>query len=495
MPAALQWLLVMAGLFVGLMTQRLCKRFRIPPAPWQYPWAALIATATEQSFETLGIPPIPGIDLNVLNSIIVAVTISRSITWLALELLPKLRVLPASPKILRDLLFIISSGLLVTMTLREQSSIDLVGLVTTSAVLTAVLGLAAQDLLKDLVGGLSLQLERVIREGDWIEIEGQIGRVESISWRDTELNCLYGSRLTLPHANTNSQSIRNFTANGAHAARLEIGLDYAMSPHIAKSIMKHISEHHPLVLRNPACIVRIKSFGESTINYEWINWLSDYGKNLTLRGDLQEQLWYAVRREGFSFPFSVRDVRLTKTVQEDPTTAQQGAARLRRITTELLQNNHLFSTLSEKQLNKLLEMSTINSFGPGEIIAVERESGDSLFMLIDGKVSIIKSNSEQQTTEIAKLRSGDICGEMTVFTDAPRNATIRSQGHSDILEIDRNAIAELVEEEPTLLERFSQLISERQEMLDNINNEKEITTPTRVDIFARTKALFDALLT
>ena len=238
--------------------------------------------------------------------------------------------------------------------------------------------------------------------------------------------------------------------------------------------MKHISEHHPLVLRNPACVVRIQSFEESTINYEWINWLNDYGKNRTLRGDLQEQLWYALRREGFSFPFSVRDVRLTKTVEEE-TTAQHDTDRLQNIAAKLLQSNHLFSILSDKQLSKLLEMSPIRSYGPGEIIAVEQESGDSLFMLIDGQVSIVKSNAERQKTEVAKLRSGDICGEMTVFTDAPRSATIRSHSQSDVLEIDRQAIAELVEEEPVLLERFSQLISERKEILNSLDAQEEIT--------------------
>ena len=495
MSVALQWLLVAAGLFGGLLIQRLCRRLRIPPVPWRYLWIALIAKAAEQSTEALGIPHIPGIDLNVLISIIVAVAISRSIIWLSLELLPKLRLLPSSPKILRDLLFIIGSCLLVTLTLQKQSSIDLIGLVTTSAVLTAVLGLAAQDPLKDLVGGLSLQLERVIREGDWVEIEGQIGRVESISWRDTELNCFYGSRLTLPHANTNSKSIRNFTANGAYATQLEIGLDYSMPPHVAKSIMQRISDHHPLVLHNPACIVRIQSFAESTINYEWINWLNDYGESRTLRGDLQEQLWYALQREGFSFPFSVRDVRLTKSVQKGATTAEQETTRLQRIAAELLQNNHFFSILSTQQLSKLLKMSPIRSYGPGEIIAIEQESGDSLFMLIDGQVSIIKSNSEQQTTEVAKLQSGDICGEMTVFTDAPRSATIRSHSQSDILEIDRHAIAELIEEEPILLERFSQLVSERQEILNNLDAREDTIPSTRCDVFGRVKELFDTLLT
>ena len=495
MSLALQWILALGALFAGLLSQRVCRRLHIPQAPWRYAWIALIAKATEQSLEAFHIPNIPGIDFTVVANIVVAVATSRSAIWLLLELLPRLRLIPSSPKILRDLLFIICSGILIALTLQEQSSIDLVGLVTTSAVLTAVLGLAAQDPLKDLVGGLSLQLERVIREGDWVEIEGQIGRVESISWRDTELNCLYGSRLTLPHAHTNSKSIRNFTTNGSYATKLEIGLDYNMPPHIAKSIMQRISKHHPLVLRDPACMIRIKSFEESTVNYEWINWLSDYGQTRTLRGDLQEQLWYALQREGFSFPYSVRDVRLTNTVQEHTEAEHPDTAHLKRITAELLEKNHLFSILSEGQITKLIAMSSIRSYGPGEIIAVQQESGDSLFMLIDGQVSIIKANSSEQPTEVAKLLNGDICGEMTVFTDAPRSATIRSCSQSDILEIDRQAIAELVDEEPVLLERFSQLISERQEKLNNLDALEAQTPSARRDVLGRVKELFDTLLT
>ena len=495
MSAALQWFLVPAVLLAGLLSQQLCRRLHIPPIPWRHLWVALIAKATAQTTEALDIPRLPGLDINVVVSIVVAVAISRSIIWLVLELLPKLRLLPSSPKILRDLLFIMGSGLLVALTLQEQSSIDLVGLVTTSAVLTAVLGLAAQDPLKDLVGGLSLQLERVIREGDWIEIEGQIGRVASISWRDTELNCFYGSRLTLPHASTNSKSIRNFTSNGAFATQIEIGLDYSMPPHIAKAMMQQISKHHPLVLNDPACVVRIKSFAESAVNYEWINWIDDYGQIRIVRGDLQEQLWYALQREGFSFPFSVRDVRLTKATPEQRTSAQKSKAQLEDSTVELLQNNHLFCILSDKQLARLVQTSSIRSYGPGEIIAVEHETGDSLFMLIKGEVSIVKSSSEQKITEIATLQSGDICGEMTVFTDAPRSATIRSQSQSDILEIHRQAIAELIEAEPVLLDRFSQLISERQSRLEDFELQNQTTPASRRDAVTVMKELFRQFLT
>merc|ERR1712091_355698 len=160
----------------------------------------------EQSIQKLEIPLATGINFNIANQVIASIAISRVLIWLILELMPRFRILPNSPRILRDTLFILCSGVLIVLSLQQHSRIDLVGLVTTSAVLTAVLGLAAQDPLKDLIGGLSLQVEKVIREGDWVEIDNQIGRVESISWRDTELRCRNGSRLILPHSSVSAKA-------------------------------------------------------------------------------------------------------------------------------------------------------------------------------------------------------------------------------------------------------------------------------------------------
>jgi small-conductance mechanosensitive channel/CRP-like cAMP-binding protein len=491
MALALQWLLTIAGLFAGLIAKRICQRYGVPPLPWRTPWIALLAHTTEQSVETFQIPISAGLDLSLITGIFSSIAISRCLIWLILEILPSLRILPSSPKILRDLIFIVGSLVLIALNLKEQASIDLVGLVTTSAVLTAVVGLAAQDPLKDLIGGLSLQLEQVIREGDWVEIEGHIGRVQSISWRDTEITSLYGSKLIFPHTNSNSGTIRNFTSNGAHGNRLLIGLDYSMPPDRAKAIMQKISDNHPLVLRSPTSIIRISTFEESCINYEWVNWQKDYGQSRTLRGDLQEQLWYALQREGFSFPFSVRDVRITKNIQQAKTNTSNKDSLLQTIQ-HLLKNNQLFSILSEEQLKKVITMSSFCSYGPGEIIVNENETGDSLFMLINGNVSIRKPANSHEYLEIAQLQRGDIFGEMTVFTGAPRSATIHSISKVDLLEVKREAIADLLEEEPGLIERFGQLISDRQAQLAQLTIQS--VPPSSRDVMGRMKKLFKTLL-
>ncbi len=491
MALALQWLLTIVGLFAGLIAKRICQRYGVPPLPWRTPWIALLAHTTEQSVETFRIPISAGLDLSLITGIFSSIAISRCLIWLILEILPSLRILPSSPKILRDLIFIVGSLVLIALKLKEQASIDLVGLVTTSAVVTAVVGLAAQDPLKDLIGGLSLQLEQVIREGDWVEIEGHIGRVQSISWRDTEITSLYGSKLIFPHTNSNTGTIRNFTSNGAHGNRLLIGLDYSMPPDRARAIMQKISDNHPLVLRSPASIIRISSFEESCINYEWVNWQKDYGQSRNLRGDLQEQLWYALQREGFSFPFSVRDVRITKNIQQAKTQPSNKDSLFQTIE-HLLKNNQLFSILSEEQLQKVITMSSFCSYGPGEIIVNENETGDSLFMLINGHVSIRKPTSSHEYLEIAQLQRGDIFGEMTVFTGAPRSATINSISKVDLLEVKREAIADLLEEEPGLMERFGQLISDRQAQLAQLTIQS--VPPSSRDVVGRMKKLFKTLL-
>ena len=485
------WALTIAALIISLLLNRGCRRLKIPALPWRLPWILLLLWALEQSLQILKVPVASGIHFNICSQVIAALAISRVLIWLVLELMPRFRILPNSPRILRDTLFILCSGVLIALNLQQHSRIDLVGLITTSAVLTAVLGLAAQDPLKDLIGGLSLQVEKVIREGDWIEIDNQIGKVESISWRDTELRCHNGSRLVMPHSSVSSSSIRNFTSFGAYGNKLLIGLDYSLPPHKAKRMMQKISGNHPLILNIPKTIIRIREFEESTIIYEWLVWHESFSDRFTIRGDLQEQLWYSLNREGLGFPFPVRDIRLQKGKAESDKIKSRKEKRLIQ-SIKLLEANELFSTLSKIQLQNIFSVSAVHSYGDGETIVVEGESGDSLFMILDGQVSIRKEDAVTGDVSVAKLSKGEIFGEMTLFIGSPRSATARSSSAVEVLEVHRNAMADLMEQEPVLLERFGQMISRRQMQLESLQATQ--SQPSRVDIINRMRKLFANIL-
>ena len=482
-----EWVAALSGVLISFLLNRFSKQLHIPRFPWQLTSTALVTWAVAQSGQNPLFINQARTELTIISQVIYAVTASRLLVWLLLELLPRFHLLPQTPRILRDVLFITGSGLLIIINLRQQSQIDLIGLVTTSAVLTAVLGLAAQDPLKDLIGGLSIQLEQVIKEGDWVEIDDQVGQVTSISWRDIELRSRNGSRLVMPHTTVSSSLVRNFTSNGMYGNRLFIGLDYGVPPDQARQIMLRISEHHPLVLKTPASVVRIHAFDESSINYEWLVWQESYEQELRLRGELKEQLWYALGRAGLSIPFAIRDVRLHQ--------ANDGSeANIKHLENaiNLVQGNSLFTILASEQQQKLVDLSSIHSYGAGEIIVGENETGDSLFVILKGKAKVSRSSDSANRLEVADLYRGDVFGEMTLFTAEPRNATVRSISEVEVLEVSRNTLAKLIEQKPELLESFGRLISMRQKEIEQL--ESQVAQRSSQDVIQRMRKIFAQLL-
>ena len=482
------WLIVLLG-FGGLeLIKQLCQQLSLPRFPWRIASLSLLAWGLEHSFNWSGTNPVLRTSIALADDLFLALAITRAGVWLFLEVLPHYRVVGTVPKIMRDLLFVLISALLVVISLQQRAQIDVVGLIATSAVLTAILGLAAQEPLKDLIGGVSLQLERVLRDGDWVELDGQIGRVSSVGWRDTNLRCIDGSRLVLPNTKVTSSVLRNFSSYGPFGNRLFIGLDYTLPPAQARLLMLQLARQHPLVLDSPAPVVRIASFDDSAIRYEWLVWQKDYGQRLRLRGDLMEQLWYALRREGHSIPFPVRDVRLQ---QVEPVTSLSGQ-RTHSEFAELLCMHSLFAELTEQQRERINHTAQFATYGQGETIVSEGAAGDSMFIICRGQATVSRHIQKGESFTVAQLGTGDVFGEMTLCTGEPRSATIRTRNECELAEITQFSLAQLFDEDPSLLERFGDLVSRRQAELRQL--EAEAASAQREDLARRMRRLFNSLL-
>lgn len=232
--------------------------------------------------------------------------------WLGVELPGGLGSWRRPPELLLQLLMLGLGTLLTVLVVRESARFDLVGLVNTSAVLTAVLGFAAQETLKDLFAGLELQLGDDFAVGDWLDVgQGVQGVVERITWRDTQLRNLDGCRLIIPNSKITAEVISNRSASGAASNRFALGLDKGFPPARARALLEEVLRQHPLVLDTPAPRVRLKEFAESSILYELQMWQKEMNLRavLELRSALQEQIWYALHRAGQSIPLPVRELR------------------------------------------------------------------------------------------------------------------------------------------------------------------------------------------
>ena len=103
------------------------------------------------------------------------------------------------PEIVSDLT--LGAGYLVVFfAMLPRVGVNLTGIIATSAVATAVIGFALQDTLANLAGGLTLEFEQSVRQGDWLETERGTGRVRHVRMRHTAIETPDGDTILIPNS-------------------------------------------------------------------------------------------------------------------------------------------------------------------------------------------------------------------------------------------------------------------------------------------------------
>ena len=131
---------------------------------------------------------------------------------------------------------------------------------------------------------------------------------------------------------------------------------------------------------------------------------------------------------------------------------------------EELRKIPLFKELDDDELLKVAEIAIKKNFPGGSIIFREGEKGDSLFLIVYGSIRILKT-SERGEEEIVRLASGSVFGELALIDDSPRSATAITLENSELLDITRDNLNNLVEKYPVIgvkiFKAFSKLITSR----------------------------------
>jgi CRP/FNR family cyclic AMP-dependent transcriptional regulator len=110
----------------------------------------------------------------------------------------------------------------------------------------------------------------------------------------------------------------------------------------------------------------------------------------------------------------------------------------------------LFENMSLEQLDALLESTEEQDYLDGEIMCREGERGDSLFLLLEGTVDIVKSHGTPGAIRLNRLDAIDYFGEMAALVDAPRAATAVAVGPCSLLTLEGAALKELILQMPEI---------------------------------------------
>jgi CRP-like cAMP-binding protein len=111
----------------------------------------------------------------------------------------------------------------------------------------------------------------------------------------------------------------------------------------------------------------------------------------------------------------------------------------------------------------------INEFGVNDVIFEEGSTGRELFVVLDGKVEIVKLKGDSKTV-IVSLGKGEFFGEMAVIDGSSRSATaIAAAPHTRVMRINHARFVYLVSQQPAFALMIMDALSRRLRASNDIN--------------------------
>ncbi len=331
---------------------------------------------------------------------------------------------------------------------------DLGALFTTSAIFGVIIGLALQDTLGNFFAGISLHADRPFQVGDVIVVGSHVGVVESITWRAIKLRTFTNRIVLVANSNAARESIEVSPRQNLNARLVFFGTLYSDSPAKTIHVVREAVRDADNVSDKITPIVRIRNFGDSSIDWEIKYWLEDYAKYNDTDALVRQRIWYALRRNGLTFAFPTRTLYLERPSAARPITAEDQIA-------DRLSAVDIFAPLSPDELRQLSKATVVHVFAPGETLIRAGDQGSSMFVVHNGRVAVQVPDHGTART-VATLTDGNFFGEMALFTGEPRTANVVAVEETEVFEIGHAAMKHIFQTNPDLAESISWTIAERQ---------------------------------
>ena len=172
-------------------------------------------------------------------------------------------------------------------------------------------GLALQGSLSNFAAGVLIVAFRPFKSGDFVEVAGVSGAVESIQIFSTELRTPDNKTVIVPNSSIIGNPITNYSRNATRRIDLTIGVSYSADLQKTKEVLKRVVTADERVLKDPEPTIGVVALADSSVNFvvrPWVNTPDYWAVYFDLNQAIKEEL----DKEGIEIPFPQMDVHLNK---------------------------------------------------------------------------------------------------------------------------------------------------------------------------------------
>ncbi len=199
-------------------------------------------------------------------------------------------------------LFFVIAGIVIALDILNATA--LLGTVLGAAGLVGLaIGFAVRDTVENFIASIMLSFRQPFRPNDTVEIEGDVGKVISLTSRATILLSFDGNHIRIPNATVFKSRIINYTRNTERRFEFDVGVATATDLAAAKALALETVTALPFVLTSPAAAVWIETIGDSTISIRVTGWIDQHETGFALaRGEAIRHVLIAFDSAGIQMP-------------------------------------------------------------------------------------------------------------------------------------------------------------------------------------------------
>src|SRR5712692_829290 len=380
--------------------------------------------------------------------------------------LDALRLKPA--RIMRELLRALSY-VVVGVFVLTIIKVDVTGIVATSAVLTAVIGLSFQDTLVNMMGGMTLQTEGAIGVGDWIRIDGQEGVVTDIRWRHTSIETRNWDTIIIPNSVLMKSQVtvlgRRSGRPRLHRQWVYFNVDFRYSPARVIDTVESTLRGEPIpnVAADPPPNCVLMDFKESYGSYAVRYWLTDLAVDDPTNSIVRTRIYYALRRAGIPLSIPAHSLFVT---EDDTSRRQRKSVEEIEKRVSALRRVELFDSLTDEERHSLATRLRVAPFVRGEAMTRQGAEAHWLYVITQGEAEVRVSADGNLSEHLANLGPGDFFGERGMMTGEPRAATVTALSDVECYRLDKEAFREVLKQRPEIAENISEILARRRVELE-----------------------------
>lgn len=346
------------------------------------------------------------------------------------------------------------------------------------------IGFGIQDLTTNFVSGLTLLLDRPVKVGDFVELEGLMGIVKKISIRSTIIQTNDDSSVIVPNSNMISNKIVNWSyENPLLCLRVPVEVAENSNPLLVTETLLNIAYAEAGVLYEPNPKVLFVEFGDDSFKFELLVWTDRPTQREVIKSSLNFAIEYNFRQQKIEFPFNDREIYLQnpevllsmfnkkETAIDLPNSYSENEQKLPIFPEKLKKPSSLscllreveyFENLTDIELRKLIEVGYRKRLRSQEFLFRENDPGDAFYMILSGSVEVFVEAIDKH---LNNLGSGQFFGELSLMLGIPRTASVRALSETILFAINKEGFQKILTEQQDLSEQIIQQIAKHKEEL------------------------------